>query len=597
MLVTATGSATPRQLQDRFADVVNVKDYGAKGDGVTDDTATIQAAITAGAGKRIIIHGGGNYLFSTLSIAATRTELCIEEGAILTTSTAGSVANGTSAITVSAANVTISGSGKIVSPATFDGSNAAPSAAVIKVTADGFTASGITLENVPRNGIWFNDATGGIVEGVRIVGGYPYASYSDASTTGHTGIMYDPPAKSPLSGSLVVTGSRIESCIQGILAANYASGTMEGVTIVGNSFNRCWDHGVYMTIGQGFAISGNTFLSCRRPIVADGNGGTVVGNSLFASETGQTNYEQQISVRGASDTVIADNVVHGLAAAILVDGIGSQVTIRRNAIRGNVIRRTGAAVTVGNAPDYIRLGNIATTVDDNLVEGNLLSGTDMEANTGGIRITANTGTTGNRNIVRENTIALTHPLGSESYAIVADHQQGLRVERNTISGILASDAAGSPVIRGVFFTSCSDSIVEGNSFAWKTTYATATPALRGIQSDANCTGSVYRLNKFDWSGTGGTKDRLGFIDATSSTRYGNQQIHGIATIGTAVLVAGTVTVNTSEILAGDVVRLSRQAAGGTLGILSVGTITGGTSFVINSSNAADTSMVAWEIVH
>ncbi|CAH9013147.1 putative right-handed parallel beta-helix repeat-containing protein [Vibrio phage 464E53-1] len=36
--VTARGSTTPRTLADRFADVVNVKDFGAVGDGVTDDT-------------------------------------------------------------------------------------------------------------------------------------------------------------------------------------------------------------------------------------------------------------------------------------------------------------------------------------------------------------------------------------------------------------------------------------------------------------------------------------------------------------------------------------------------------------------------------
>lgn len=68
-----------------------------------------------------------------------------------------------------------------------------------------------------------------------------------------------------------------------------------------------------------------------------------------------------------------------------------------------------------------------------------------------------------------------------------------------------------------------------------------------------------------------------------------------ARMGTAVLVAGTVTVSNTSVTASTRIFLSRTTTGGTTGHLST-TVVASTSFTINSSNALDTSTVAWLLV-
>lgn len=104
-----------------------------------------------------------------------------------------------------------------------------------------------------------------------------------------------------------------------------------------------------------------------------------------------------------------------------------------------------------------------------------------------------------------------------------------------------------------------------------------------------------RLRWINNTGKTVTTKGVSGLESTSQAT-GNKYSDG-ALQGSATLVAGTVTVNTAEILAGDTVVVTVQAAGGTQGHLSIGTITAGTSFVINSSNAADTSTVFWRIEH
>ena len=84
--VIADGTDVPRMLKDPFADVVNVKDFGAKGDGVTDDTAAIQAAIDSHPGAEIVFPEGSYLVRTTIQTTCDDSGvpyLCLAKSATL----------------------------------------------------------------------------------------------------------------------------------------------------------------------------------------------------------------------------------------------------------------------------------------------------------------------------------------------------------------------------------------------------------------------------------------------------------------------------------------------------------------------------------
>lgn len=105
------------------------------------------------------------------------------------------------------------------------------------------------------------------------------------------------------------------------------------------------------------------------------------------------------------------------------------------------------------------------------------------------------------------------------------------------------------------------------------------------------------------SGFGATTTPVEAVDITgnlSLTTAGNKikiATGSNASLGTATLVTGTVTVNTTAVATGSTIMLTCKTPGGTQGFLSYGTIVNATSFVITSSSGADTSVVDWLIIN
>lgn len=132
--VTASGTLTVRTLSERFAEVFNVKDFGAIGDGVADDTAAFAAGIAAlTSGKALYVPPGTfNLNSATLS------------GALLT---------------IGADNVAIYGAGRHLSKLVLTGTT---------VCASIFRA--ICKNNIEIHDLWFygNNQASGFINGIAL---------------------------------------------------------------------------------------------------------------------------------------------------------------------------------------------------------------------------------------------------------------------------------------------------------------------------------------------------------------------------------------------------------------------------------------------
>jgi hypothetical protein len=108
-IATGTG-ATARTVQSKLRDTISVKDFGAIGDGVANDTAAIQAALTAGAGNKVSFPTGTYKVTSTLTVSTgTSIEFNGNNASINYTGT-GACLQGTSVkyITITRPNITLS---------------------------------------------------------------------------------------------------------------------------------------------------------------------------------------------------------------------------------------------------------------------------------------------------------------------------------------------------------------------------------------------------------------------------------------------------------------------------------------------------------
>lgn len=486
----------------------SVKDtaFGAVGDGVTDDTAAVQAALNAGG---VTYFPAGTYLVTTLNVPL---------GAVLR----GVGRNG----------YIPSGASQKATLKLKDGTNAA-----LLNGAD--QISNVIISNMNFDGNKANNTTGNIINltsgSAQDTAWHIYDCFLDNAALDGIGIG---------AGRQAVKVNRtwiMRSANNGV-TLNGADGSLDN-TLIGLSGS----NGVYI----GAWVQHLT--GCD--IWSSGSNGVLVDNSHMVSLTncGIDRHQQSgVVVQTGGSVAISGCQFHSNSQAANNTYPHIAVGAGQVSIVGNTFATDGFA----NNPNYgVNItGGTVREWGNNQVSGSFVTGFINPATSVNNFITGSISMDSARQI---------NVGASGSGATVAV------LRANATDGLLSGRVTGDTVNRF--------SVTAGGSVAWG-------PGGGASQDATLARGAANRLDLT-------TADM-----SIATTGRGLRVAEGSnAKQGTATLVAGTVTVANTSVTANSRIFLTSQIDGGTPGFLRVSARTAATSFTITSSNAADTSTVAYEI--
>jgi len=606
----AGAGAVARTGQAKMRDVVSVMDFGAVGDGVANDAASIQSAIDA-------VSNGGKVIFPQGKVFKINSELAVANRTNITFSGDNALIKG--GATRIRSYFYLSGCTGIA----FDGlqfDQLQPSlptytvgdygnlynCAIYAGTTDGLKVTNCTFTNLYTSSIFFYTSSNLIVD---------KCVFTSAVQVQNQWLQFV--HLGTYGGNNIITRSRFENAVTTNPSTNpcavYVSGgsNRSAVTISNNIALYCGRDnagthrlGVFDIYGdaQNVLITDNvsSFTMSQFSRLSSVRNGKIKNNRITMSASAELDYSV-ITVEsvivfspgqvGAQDVEVSGNVIEDLSgrAAFAIGVLSYDWGAPSTAIKvlGNsFIGARRAVIVQGPFNDvqiignHSRLGRGSIEVGHNGTNASQVTatiGTEANSRFDNCVIANNVIINDSGNEANPITISLSKtPAYSGSVGRVSIRNNSFRKAGTVDSGQAIAVSLTASALQGRL-------LIEGN----ETNNYTYDWYVRGTQE------VIIRGNRALNTATAAYLD-----DGTNGTlvRSGNRLSTG-ALQGTATLVAGTSTVNTAEIRTGDTVILSRQAAGGTLGVISVGTITNATSFVINSNNAADTSAVFWRIEH
>ena len=419
---TATGSTTARTLASRFADVINVRDFGAKGDGTTDDRQSIQTALNKGG---LVYFPAGTYRIASAD----------SESKIINVSGNRSV------------NVICSPDAKFI----LDDSLSQLTAGVFCFDT-GVSPSKENLSSFSwQGGVFdFSDVSVGAEYGLAIFDIYRYTNPTVRDVTFDAG--YSTPSSTNLGCGAIDTAITTHNCFGGVIENNTFIGFYDtGIYLSGDN-----DAGVYNSIGEACCVQNNVFRRCNSGIVykRDFLGVNVSNNFFFECGNGIAASRADSSLTNHGETaVISNNRFKSIQGYPVRCETGSGYVIT-----GNVIVDFGK---------YLYDSSINTPVSS----GNFIGGITLRECADGV--------------VSDNVICAqawaggTAPTGGQIYGIsLTTSDNGGGCSRIAVNDNLVSD------VQGTFFESatCSNNVFDNNTYHLPSTGTALTENILGTDT-------------------------------------------------------------------------------------------------------------------
>lgn len=388
------------------------------------------------------------------------------------------------------------------------------------------------------------------------------------------------------SGSLCqgnqVADSRVDTSGVGTEGHGIKMDRCFGMRVIGNQVDNCDTSGIHLGAGAyGGKVQGNTITRCSirngagiyselnvpsRIIFGTGISTTTTAAVTLPATLGQTFVVAVTSATGilAPSTLLLNNAT----IAVVQSVSGTNVTCIATDNLGGTIP-LGATVTQGS-PEACEISHNEVSWCRNY----------------GISLSYAPGTNVSHNMVHDNGA---EGIISDSARVTISHNKVWNnwnrkssspnpgTAPNVKAQIRQTAAPGTATRGKVMNNDVWDSMPTAPNSDYGIAVADASCVVTGNDCTGHATGPIFEV------GNGTTNVTTGNTGYTNSTQN-----------GTATLVAGTVTVSTAAVAAGSRIFLSKNS-GTSTGALRVSARTAGTSFVITSSDAADTSTVAWKI--